>query len=617
MNTKIIKFDLNRKLYEKIIAKQGDTKSRFLLFNLLDGSFPFDLTNRSVRVYGLKRDGTEIFNDLIINNATKGYCTLELTNQMLALSGEVELELMIIEGDKKLTSNIFTLEVRKSINSEKAIVSTNEFTALLNGLASLNEYDNYKNEIKDARGGQLKLKDRLDGFDESLEQKINLNEDIFYNEINIEKKRDEVSGTTYWVTSIPHLDKNGNIIKLKTGVSEYYETHPNRHEDDGTGTDYINNPKLETARNFSIRKKATLVINGGTWGNQGANGNCVVNGVIKASVSEQYKRMPLGIKTDNTLVAYDYTTTAQQNLDDGSIDVVPGFYPIMVNGSKYSGTLTFDWEKKEPRTFIGQRPNKEIIVIVCSGRRTGEGGMSMNDGFRLLSDYECTFGYNLDGGGSSSLVYRNEYLNEKIDFTRKVERKLYNFIYLSKEPPKSKLANDIFLNSVSIGDLRSIVSDCVIDIMNKIDFSPGYIRLKGSEGYNYQGIETWDGENRNAKLLLHKNYMKYVDYNTNSTAFQVDMKGNIATPKGKLGVFNSTPKTVTDLNILNESGIYWCGKDANGVPNPTSNGIIHFNINDNNKMQIGFPYTNDLVQYKAKIRRTNPSDGSWYDWKEF
>ena len=137
-------------------------------------------------------------------------------------------------------------------------------------------------EIVDARVGEngssfKKLGDRLDNFDLHLEQKINLNEDIFYNEINIEKKRDEVSGTTYWVTSIPHLDKNGNIIKLKTGVSEYYETHPNRHEDDGTGTDYINNPKLETARNFSIRKKATLVINGGTWGNQGANGNCVVN----------------------------------------------------------------------------------------------------------------------------------------------------------------------------------------------------------------------------------------------------------------------------------------------------------------------------------------------------
>lgn len=168
MNTKVIKFDLNKKLYEKIVAKQGDTKSRFLLFNLFDGAIPFDLTNRSVRVYGLKKDGTEIFNDLIINNAAKGYCTLELTNQMLALAGEVDLELMIIEGQKKLTSNIFTLEVRKSINSEKAIVSTNEYSSLVNALSKAEEYNE---ELKNASDGlETKYTEKLNGLGASLEQ---------------------------------------------------------------------------------------------------------------------------------------------------------------------------------------------------------------------------------------------------------------------------------------------------------------------------------------------------------------------------------------------------------------------------------------------------------------
>lgn len=150
MNTKTIKFDLNKyKLYEKIKAKQGDTKSRFLLFQLLDGSIPFNLKNRSVRAYMIKPDGREIFNDLIVNNYNLGYCTLELTNQVLAAQGIVKIELMVTEGDKKLTSSVFELEVVKSINSEKSIVSTNEFTALLNGLAALSEYDNYKNSVKE------------------------------------------------------------------------------------------------------------------------------------------------------------------------------------------------------------------------------------------------------------------------------------------------------------------------------------------------------------------------------------------------------------------------------------------------------------------------------------
>lgn len=182
MNTKTIKFDLNKyKLYEKIKAKQGDTKSRFLLFQLLDGSIPFNLTNRSVRAYMVKPDGKEIFNDLIINNYSLGYCTLELTNQVLAVSGTVKIELMVTEEDKKLTSSVFELEVVKSINSEKSIVSTNEFTALLNGLASLSEYDNYKNSVKSMeinKADKAKVEEKFGEVYEQLEHIETQNKDI-------------------------------------------------------------------------------------------------------------------------------------------------------------------------------------------------------------------------------------------------------------------------------------------------------------------------------------------------------------------------------------------------------------------------------------------------------
>ena len=148
MNTKIIKLDINKKMYETISAKQGDTESRFLLFHLFDSSLPFDLTEKSVRVYGIKPDEKKIFNDLVINDAKKGYCTLELTNQMLSVAGLVKLELVIYKGSKKLSSIPFVLNVISSLNSEDAIVSTNEFTALMNGLAALSEYDTYKSNAK-------------------------------------------------------------------------------------------------------------------------------------------------------------------------------------------------------------------------------------------------------------------------------------------------------------------------------------------------------------------------------------------------------------------------------------------------------------------------------------
>ena len=137
MNTKIIKLDINNKMYETITAKQGDTESRFLLFHLFDASLPFDLTEKSVRVYGINPDGTKIFNDLVINDVKKGYCTLKLTNQMLAIAGLVKLELVIYSGNKKLSSIPFMLNVISSLNSDDAVVSTNEFTSLMNGLADV------------------------------------------------------------------------------------------------------------------------------------------------------------------------------------------------------------------------------------------------------------------------------------------------------------------------------------------------------------------------------------------------------------------------------------------------------------------------------------------------
>ena len=169
MNTKIIKLNINKPVYGTILAKQGDTQSRFLLFKLLDNSIPFNLLNRTVRVYAIKPDGTEVFNDLVVNDTDKGYCTLELTSQMLALAGIVKMELVVTELDKKLTSIPFDLEVLPSINSDNAIVSTNEFTALINGLASLSEYDNYKNEISEARKGHETVGERLDNFDSQLD----------------------------------------------------------------------------------------------------------------------------------------------------------------------------------------------------------------------------------------------------------------------------------------------------------------------------------------------------------------------------------------------------------------------------------------------------------------
>ena len=169
MITKVINVNLHHPIYEKLTAKQGALASRYLLFHLLDGDNPFDLSNKTVRVYAIKPDKTEIFNDLTINDASKGYCTLELTSQCLASAGVVKMELYISQSGKVLTSIPFELEVIACINTVNSVTSTNEFSALEVALSSLQDYDNLRREIIQARKGYGTVGRRLDNFDSQLD----------------------------------------------------------------------------------------------------------------------------------------------------------------------------------------------------------------------------------------------------------------------------------------------------------------------------------------------------------------------------------------------------------------------------------------------------------------
>lgn len=59
----VIKINFDKKLTDEIESVQFDNNSRFIIFKLINNSKAYDLTNKRVRVAGIKRDGTEIFND--------------------------------------------------------------------------------------------------------------------------------------------------------------------------------------------------------------------------------------------------------------------------------------------------------------------------------------------------------------------------------------------------------------------------------------------------------------------------------------------------------------------------------------------------------------------------
>lgn len=78
------------------------------------------------------------------------------------------------------------------------------------------------------------------------------------------------------------------------------------------------------------------------------------------------------------------------------------------------------------RTFIGTNGNPgNIVVVVSEGRYADKvsEGLTYKECAEVLKHYGCSFGVPLDGGGSSTMVYRNQILNHLPK-----ERKLVDFV---------------------------------------------------------------------------------------------------------------------------------------------------------------------------------------------
>ena len=204
-----INLEINKDLYDPIKVKQNDT-ARYLLFNLLDDRVPFSLENKTVRVYGLKPDGTKVFNNLTIINAARGLAELQLTTQMLVKPGCLKLELVIYEATDILSTTKFDIDIISCIRDDGAIESTNEFSALTVALAKADEYGEALKQ--GTENIELIYATELNGVMSSLEEST---QEI--NKVKIEyAKKTEVSELTKDKATINYV--NDSVARLSSAT---------------------------------------------------------------------------------------------------------------------------------------------------------------------------------------------------------------------------------------------------------------------------------------------------------------------------------------------------------------------------------------------------------------
>lgn len=80
----------------------------------------------------------------------------------------------------------------------------------------------------------------------------------------------------------------------------------------------------------------------------------------------------------------------------------------LLSGGEWPGSVVLD--AREPRTVIGRKADGTIMMFVFDGRQDYRGyhGADGKELSAMLKYYDCVEGYNLDGGGSSTLIIRQE-----------------------------------------------------------------------------------------------------------------------------------------------------------------------------------------------------------------
>ena len=174
--------------------------------------------------------------------------------------------------------------------------------------------------------------------------------------------------------------------------------------------------KGKTVEEYCKMYDAVACINGGGFEDANGQGNgeapdsmVVVEGEIYAPWGGTHNGF-VGIDADGILHVDCQSTQA---IKDAGIQYGCAYGPILVENGDYSPNLRDDGTGINPRTAVGQRADKSILLLVIDGRHVSSLGATYNDLADIMLDYGAINAGNMDGGSSTLMYYNGEYVNNK------------------------------------------------------------------------------------------------------------------------------------------------------------------------------------------------------------
>ncbi|NLM22116.1 MAG: phosphodiester glycosidase family protein [Peptococcaceae bacterium] len=143
------------------------------------------------------------------------------------------------------------------------------------------------------------------------------------------------------------------------------------------------------------------------------DGITVQNGRIVHNNVGNQKTHIVGLNKEGKLIAEDMT--AEQVLEKQIMEAVT-FYPVLIRDGKPLIKGDGGWGIG-PRTGIGQKADGTIIMVVIDGRQpTWSIGAKLSDLMDVFMKYHAIIAVNLDGGSSTTMVFRDKIINKVCGF---------------------------------------------------------------------------------------------------------------------------------------------------------------------------------------------------------
>ena len=228
------------------------------------------------------------------------------------------------------------------------------------------------------------------------------------------------------ITTVRKNNTTVYVADVKLSDSSYLKT--------ALAYDSFGTNVTEATSSMATNNNAILAVNGDYYGAD-RSGYVIKNGVIYRNTVRSDSEYPdLAIYKDGSFkIIYETEVTAEELLADGVVNLF-AFGPSLVENGEISvdqNTEVRQAMAKNPRTAIGIVDKNHYILVVSDGRTSESEGLSLYELAEVLKEYGATTAYNLDGGGSSTMYFNGNIVNNPTTNGHRIsEREVSDIVYI-------------------------------------------------------------------------------------------------------------------------------------------------------------------------------------------